>query len=249
MNLGEVLLGLAGIALGYKSLSTGAARLHSGLEMGGGGESGRIPTVRVPRGATRSMPPIYRQGKHVPTKAGSMRVTLREVNTLGDRLSIIIDKANEAKIDPKVIAWARKELSKKCRAGWNGEQWCVPEKDTEAEIIAIFKAMRRDVRYTSDVRGYDTYAAPRKTLELGAEDCDGYAALGCGALMAVGIPCRLEVIQTTKSQTPDHIFIQGNVDKASVGGKWISLDASVPMPPGWRAPDSMISRRWLFETE
>jgi hypothetical protein len=249
MQIGEVLLGLAGIALGYKSLSTGVERLHTGLRGGGTPDGGSArPTVRVPRAATMNMPPVVQAGARKNTLAGQMRVTTREVRTLGDRLSIIIDLAHKAKLDPQIIAWARKELSKKCGPGWNGQQWCVPEKDTEAEIMAIFKAMRRDVRYTSDVRGVDTYASPRKALELGAEDCDGYAALGCGALMAVGIPCRLEVIQTTKSSTPDHIFIQGGTPKASVE-KWISLDASVPMPPGWRAPDSMISRRWIFETE
>jgi len=245
MDIGNVLLGLAGIALGYRTLSTGAQRLGSGLNSGGRGiGGGRIPTVVVPRNATRSMPPLLQQGKKVKTRAGQMGVSLREVRTLGDRLSVIIDKAHQGKLDPVIIGWARREVSKKDKQG----QWVTPEKDTEAEAFAIFKGLRRDIRYTSDVRGVDTYANPRKTLETRAGDCDEYSAVGCAALMAVGIPCRLEVIQTTKSSTPDHIFIQAGVPKEGPT-KWVSLDASVNMPPGWRAPDSMISKRWLFETE
>lgn len=165
MNLGEVFLGLASIALGYRSLSNGAARLSNGLNSGGGG--GRIPTVRVPRALTRSMPPVVKQGKRVPTRAGQMGVSLREVRSLGDRLSVIIDKAHQGKLDPVIIGWARREVSKKDARG----QWVTPEKDTEAEAFAIFRGLRRDIRYTSDVRGVDTYANPRKTLETRAGDC------------------------------------------------------------------------------
>jgi len=183
--------------------------------------------------------------------AGQMRVTTREVRSLGDRLAAIIDMSEKGKIDPKVIAWARAAVSKKCRPGWNGEQWCVKENDTKGEADAIFRAMRRDVRYTSDVRGFDTYAHPRKTLEMSAEDCDGFASLGVAALQAIGIPARLEVValKGPRPDEPAHIFIQAGIPKNGPVEEWYSLDATVPNPPGWRAPDSMVTRRWIFETE
>lgn len=247
MDLTKVFIGLAAIALGSRSLANGAKHLNDGLQTPGrnGARSGSSrPTIIVPRRATRTIPPQIGQTARMATPTGRMRTTLREVRTLGDRLAVIIDKAHQGKVDPYVISWARREVARKGPDG----RWITPEKDTEAEAFAIFKGLRRDIRYTSDVRGVDTYANPRKTLETRAGDCDEYSAVGCAALMAVGIPCRLEVIQTTKSSTPDHIFVLAGVPKENPV-KWLSLDASVNMPPGWRAPDSMITRRWLFETE
>ena len=163
------------------------------------------------------------------------------------RIAAIAEKANEGKLDPRVISWARKELSKKCRTGGpqNGEQWCVPEKDTEAEIAAIFKALRRDIRYTSDVVGVDTYAHPKRTLEMRGGDCDEYAATGAAALMAVGIPARFKVIRTKSSPTWDHIYIQAGTPKNNPT-KWISLDASVAVKPGWEAPPSMVAESKIY---
>jgi len=161
MNLGEALLGIAAIALGASTVKKGVERLHKAT----------APVSPVPMGRLGKMPPVLSQGKHMATRSGPMRVTTHEVRSLDDRIAAIAKKANEGKIDPRVIAWARKELSRKCRGGWNGEQWCVPEKDTAAEIAAIYKALRRDIRYTSDVVNVDTYAHPRRTLEMGAGDC------------------------------------------------------------------------------
>ncbi|MGL4255608.1 MAG: hypothetical protein ACRCSL_04685 [Microbacterium sp.] len=159
-NVADILLGLAGIALGLSTAHKGVKRL-----------SGAVSGVPTSYGRTTAVPPVLYQGKHLQTASGPMRTTLHSVRSLDDRIAAIAKKANEGKTDPRVIAWARKELSKKCRGGWNGEQWCVPEKNTEAEIAAIFKALRRDIRYTSDVHGVDTYAHPRRTLEMGGGDC------------------------------------------------------------------------------
>ncbi len=238
MNLGEVLLGLATLAVGVSTARKGAARLGKALS------SGSVPTSM---GRTTKVPPILKRGRHVQTASGLMRVTTHEVKSLDDRIAAIAEKANEGKLDPRVISWARKELSKKCRTGGpqNGEQWCVPEKDTEAEIAAIFRALRRDIRYTSDVVGVDTYAHPKRTLEMRGGDCDEYAATGAAALMAVGIPARFKVIRTKSSPTWDHIYIQAGTPKNNPT-KWISLDASVAVKPGWEAPPSMVAESKIY---
>lgn len=234
MNLGEVLLGIATIALGATTMKKGFERVHNAT-MGSRTTVGRIA----------AMPPVISQGKHVQTRSGPMRTTLHSVGSLDERLAAIAKKANEGKTDPRVIAWARKELSKKCRAGWNGEQWCVPEKDTLAEIDAIYKALRRDIRYTSDVHGIDTYAHPKRTLELGGGDCDEYSATACAALMAVGIPCRFKVIRTKDSPTWNHIYVEAGTSKQNPT-KWIALDASVAAKPGWEAPKSMVAETKIY---
>lgn len=240
MNLGEALLGLAGLALGISTARKGAARLSSALS-----EGPRVSGVPTTHRQTTRVPAIHSRGQHMKTSSGLMRVTTHEVRSLDDRLAAIAQQANAGKLDPKVISWARKELSKKCRGGWNGEQWCVPEKDTKAEMQAIFNALRRDIRYTSDVAGVDTYAHPKRTLDMGGGDCDEYSATACAALMAVGIPCRFKVIQTKRSNGPDHIYAQGGFPKENPK-QWISLDASVAMPFGWEAPPSMVAKAWIY---
>ena len=240
MNLAEVFLGIAAIALGASTMKKGAERLGRGLNHRKLGDG--VPTTY---GTTSNHPSVLRQGSHVRTSSGLMRVTTHEVRSLDERLAVIARKANEGKIDPRVIAWARRELSRKCNGGWNGEQWCVPEKNTEAEIAAIFKGLRRDVRYTSDPVGVDTYAHPKRVLELGGADCDETAGTACAALMSVGIPCRFKVIRTKDSQSFNHIFVQGGTPKNNPT-KWISLDATVPVQPGWEAPASMVAEARIY---
>lgn len=242
MNLAEAFLGIAAIALGVSTAKKGAERLHRAINADGPSLSS---SPRTTYGRLPAMPPVVKQGTHMRTASGTMRTTLHSVRTLDDRLAAIAAKANEGKTDPRVIAWARKELSKKCRGGWNGEQWCVPEKNTDAEIAAIYKALRRDIRYTSDVVGVDTYAHPKRTLEMAGGDCDEYSATACAALMAVGIPCRFKVIRTKDSPTWNHIYVEAGTPKQNPT-KWVALDASVAARPGWEAPPSMVAETKIY---
>lgn len=246
MSTLNLFLGLAGIALGANQIAKGVKRLSgsSGQQVPAGVRRGMvngIPTIYVPRSATRKQGSIAMQGAHVNTTAGPMRYTEREVNTLGDRLATILDLAEKGKQDPKVIAWVRGELSRKCGPGWNGEQWCVREKDKKSEAVAIFKAIRRDVRYLNDIVGKDTYAAPRQALKTKAEDCDGYAALTCAAMEIAGIECRAKVIRTKRSSSPDHIF-----NEIMLEGAWVPMDASTNMGPFWEAPKAMVAEQWIY---
>lgn len=239
MSFGEVLLGLAGIYLGANTLTTGMKRVHAGLTG---------PKTTITRQPQRTLPPLMQRGPHMGTIAGQMRTTTRQVRTLDDRMAQIIDLAEQGKLDPTVIAWTRKELTRRNLSprNHNGGQWAVPEKDTRAEIAAIFNAMRRDIRYTSDIVGADTYQHPRVTLKMKTGDCDDYSSLGCAALMSAGIPCRFKVIRTKTSPTWDHIYIQAGYPKHDPKN-WVSLDASVPVKPGWEAPASMIAEARIFE--
>jgi len=158
------------LGLGVISIIGGVSALSRGITHMGAGLRGSGDRTQVIKRKKRNLQTLQ-QGKRKPTAAGPVRVTLKSVSTLDDRLEAIMDNAEKGKFDPEVIAWARKELSKKCGNGWNGEQWCVKEKDTEAEIIAIFKALRRDVRYTSDILGADTYMHPRLALKTASADC------------------------------------------------------------------------------
>ncbi|NJN63472.1 MAG: transglutaminase domain-containing protein [Acidobacteria bacterium] len=228
MNLGEILFGAVLLGLGAQQMKKGAERLGKGLRGAGG--------ARVEKDTKRRLP------KRVGVvRRGGMTMDLREVRSLDDRINAIRDRIRKGKVDPKILAWARKQVTRKC-----GADWCIKEKDTAAEIVAIFEGMRRDVRYTSDVAGVDTYANPRRTLEHRAGDCDDYSALGCAALMSIGIPCRLKVIRTKDSSTWNHIYIEAGSPKDRPS-RWIPLDASVNVRAGWEAPRSMVAETRIFE--
>lgn len=231
MNPVKVALGLAGLAFASRGVLSSIENLQEGL---------RGPTPRKGGGQ------LLHQGTHERTLAGPIRTTRRAVGSLDDRLAEISRLAHEGKFDPHVIAWTRKQLTRKCRPGNNGEQWCVPEKNTLAEIRAIFEGLRREVRYTSDIAGADTYQHPRVTLKLGTADCDDFSSLACASLMAIGIPCRFKVIRTRDSKTWNHIYVQADADRIR-GGKWVSLDASVPNKFGWEAPSSMVAASRVYD--
>ena len=234
MNLADLSFGVAGILIGARSLSTGVSRVHRALN--GTGRDGN----ETERDSGRAY-----GGRMVGrTTRNGMTVELREVKGLEDRINAIRTQARKGRTDPTVITWARKQVSKRCAGKPGG--WCVGEKDTQAEIAAIFTGMRRDVRYTSDVLGVDTYVHPKRTLEQRSGDCDDYSSLGCAALMSIGIPCRFKVIRTKDSQTWNHIYLQGGFPKYDPK-KWITLDASVNVPVGWEVPASQVAEARVFE--
>lgn len=129
--------------------------------------------------------------KTVATLRGNrvMRMRSYNIRTLDDRIAYLQKLADEGKRDPEVYAFVRRAIGKKC-----GGKWCIPEKDnlgeahavfsalhrarpprfTQSDIVnarGIFKGLRRNVRYTSDIAGVDTYQRPSHTLALGAGDC------------------------------------------------------------------------------
>lgn len=254
-DLGSILLGLATIAVGYNSLAKGAQHLANGVATPSRRvppgvrvlPGSRVPTMVIPRSVTKKLPPVVKQTAKMKTLAGSMATSLYGVQNLNDRLAVIIDKAHQGKTDPQVIAWARKQVSqrKPGSTAWNGDQWVCGEKRGSCELELLFRGMRRDVRYVSDPRGVDLYAKPRNTLTMGGGDCDEYTSLGCAAAMAIGKKCEIVVIETKDStEGANHVYPVG-----IEGGKRYPMDASVNMPFGWEAPDSMVRRRWVYEVE
>ena len=120
MDIFRLGLGVISIIGGVSALNRGLSHLGAGL-----GRTNGSAQTKVIKRRKRTLPTLHR-GRHVPTSAGPVRVTLKSVGSLDDRLEAIMENAEKGKFDPEVIAWARQELTKKCGGGWNGEQWCVP---------------------------------------------------------------------------------------------------------------------------
>lgn len=104
--------------------------------------------------------------------AGPPRITLHRVTTLRERVDHIRRMAHKGKVHPAIYQWTRELLSQKCGLTAEGRtQWCTPEKDGDAEVIAIFNGVKDELRYTHDPVNVDGYAHPVRSLQWHAGDC------------------------------------------------------------------------------
>jgi transglutaminase-like putative cysteine protease len=216
----------------------------------------------------RAMPaPIANSGRKTVRAPNGSNVSMQmrsfEIRSLDDRIRYLERLVDEGKRDPQVYAFARRALTKKC-----GRNWCIDEKDNVREAQALFNAVRKqhpakmspaelataktlfqnirkNVRYTSDILGVDTYQKPSHTLALHSGDCDDYSTLTCAALLSVGIPCRFVVIRTKGAGDWNHIYPEAGFPRANPT-KWVPMDSSVKMPFGWAAPPRMVAAKRTF---
>lgn len=220
MALGEALGHLAKIALGLSTLRAGARGLAS------------LASDRAVSRATGQIgEPVARR---------------HPVRRVDDRVAVVTDLIRRWGADPRVREVAASMLTRRCGTRQDGQtEWCVPEKDARAEVIAIFGEVRRRVRYGRDTWGTDVYQAPLRTLKTGHGDCASYVILLAALLRSVGYPTMLHVVQTKKAADFDHIFLSVGLPPARPT-EWMALDASVDRPAGWRPPAHMIRRERRF---
>ncbi len=269
MGLGQVALGVASLVMGMHHLRTGARRLSGtydeGMEGYGGMDArrGAVPAPRSIQVPGRAFIDSGRRAVSTPNGQVPMRMRGFHIRTLDDRIKYLRRLAVEGKLDPEIYAFARKAVNRRC-----GNRWCIDEKDNLGEAKALFGALRQrkpprmsardveaagrvfrqirnNVRYTSDISGVDTYQRPSHTLSLHGGDCDDYSTLTCATLGSVGIPCRFKVIRTKGAKDWNHIYAQAGFPRANPQ-RWISMDSSVNMPFGWEAPKRMVAASRVF---
>lgn len=188
--------------------------------------------------------------------------TIRTVGDIKDRVSYIQDRIRKDSLKPEVREMALSVLTRRCyedgdevpegairQPGGPGRKvvWCVPEKDYEAEITALYRAMQDPgsplaLRYTRDHNKVDQYHAANKLASLhgpalSGGDCDDGTILLGAMLHSVGYPVRMRVIQDVNSPSWSHIYLLCGTPPMNAR-KWIPLDWSVKpnKPPGWEAP-------------
>ena len=228
MSFGQFALGLAGVVLGAKTFLNGAKRIRNSAPR-------RPRTPKLP-------PPILKSSQSGKTGIGNIRLRTYQIRNLPERMQYLQALVEQGKRDPVVYEFARQAINQKCSGNW-----CVPEKDNQREIVALFKHIRKNVRYTSDITNVDSYQKPRHTLALRTADCDDYATLICAAAATLGLPCRFKVIKTKGSREWNHIYAQIGLPRRNPT-QWFSLDASINMPAGWEPPKNMVSDHKIFPT-
>jgi hypothetical protein len=130
---------------------------------------------------------------------------------------------DEGKKDPVIHELAAKILKRDRVAAF----------DWLGEVRAIYDSVRRNVRFTRDIRGKETLHAAREIVRLGIGDCDDFTVLLCCLLETIG--CRTRIVTIAgDGRAPDvftHVF-----PEVKVGQQWIPVDAARRDPKFGRAP-------------
>jgi len=107
----------------------------------------------------------------------------------------------------------------------------LPQKDYLSEATLVHKFCRDGIRYVRDIRDVETVATPLETLRTGQGDCDDKATLCACLLESLGFETRFIAV----GKLPGvwcHVLTQ-----AMVNGKWLSLECTEPVNPGWHPHD------------
>jgi len=108
--------------------------------------------------------------------------------------------------------------------------------DRFAEIEALHRFVRDDIRFVRDVQDTETVQAPRLTLRTGSGDCDDKTALLASLLYSIGYKVRYCLAATFRRAPKQftHIYPEAQVD-----GQWIALETIYPnLPAGRTLPSS-----------
>lgn len=209
------------------------------------GTSNTLDRVSRPRGrATNLLPPPMRPA----ARQLGMAMRERVVRNIGDKIRELrrlarVDQHRDAEGQKRAASLRQvvmSILSRKC-----GGAWCVPEKNWKQEVVAIFSAVRAQVRYMRDIRNKDTFQHPLYTWQHRAGDCDDYGILLAALFTLAGYPVKFRVVKTKEASDWDHIYVVVGLPPRSPT-QWMPLDASVSKPAGWEAPDAIIAERKDF---
>lgn len=163
--------------------------------------------------------------RHLPRTTA--RAHTRSVSSIDDKLRILASHIDKDRNDPRVDYAVADALG-----GRSGGGWTVRENDANAELGAIYRWVRRKVRYTSDVEGLDTFRRPRRTLELGIGDCDDVSTVIGAMASSAGYPVGLRVVRTRGNDDWNHVYNVVGLPKADPT-RWVPIDGTMAHGVGW----------------
>jgi hypothetical protein len=98
-------------------------------------------------------------------------------------------------------------------------------RDAICELRSIYRFTVENVRYAGDVAGVDTFSSPLRTLQMGAEDCDGHTVLNAALALINGFQAKAR-ITSNRGVTWDHIYCMIGLPKGRTD-RWIALDTTM----------------------
>lgn len=94
----------------------------------------------------------------------------------------------------------------------------VPSKQYGAEVAALYRWVRDNIRYRKDPLGREWLQRPERTIAEQAGDCDDIATLLAALIQSLGHETRFHTVGRTAA-TQQHVAVEALID-----GKWVTVD-------------------------
>jgi hypothetical protein len=118
--------------------------------------------------------------------------------------------------------------------------------DTSGEAQRLLKYIQDHLRWTPDTGNAETVAAPWRTLQVRAGDCDDLSTLLASLGVSIGLETRFKAIAANEDFKKEfsHVYVQFKLD-----GEWVSAEPSIKeVPLGWESPTiyrTMYKNVWV----
>ena len=147
----------------------------------------------------------------------TMSGRLRDRNPIGieGRVKLIREMIGKSIRDPGVSRHLALAITHAC-----------PWRDGRCELEAIWEWMHRNIRYTGDVAGYDTFQTARRTIQYRGGDCDDGMTLIATLAMGNGF------------------YVKGRITANEAGGTWAHIYPLVGFPKN--NPKSWVPLDWTL---
>lgn len=181
----------------------------------------------VPHGyAQLSGSPI--QYSEIPAGAAGTEATIAAMQQL----------AKQGSVHPEVIDLARQIVKH------------VPSKDYKGEAKALFKWVKRFVKYRMDPRTMETVQHPYETaLVQGAGDCDDHATLLVALALALGHGGSFRTVKADPDRPDEYSHVYAVIGiREGASATWYPADTTVASSSfGWEPPSPPVIeyRDWL----
>lgn len=130
-----------------------------------------------------------------------------------------------------------------------------PARDGLCEARAVYNWTRANVRYSGDiapikmgrngpVEGIDVFQSGARTVEYGAEDCDGHTVLNSALLSLNGITPKMAVTAPKKYGPEGHIYAMAALPK-NAPKELVAIDTT--LPGEYFGKEAPYGRRKLYD--
>ena len=121
-------------------------------------------------------------------------------------------------------------------------------RDQVEEARRLLKYIQTNIRWTPDIGDAETLAAPHRTLEVGAGDCDDVSILLAAMATSLAIPNRLKAIAADSRFPQEYTHVYNEL---KLNGRWVAAEPSIEGKAlGWESPEIykvMLEDVWTLD--
>lgn len=141
-----------------------------------------------------------------------MGLKIHHPHGIQGRIKLLRDNLRKSMQDPMISRQLALGITNSC-----------PWRDDRCELAAIWYFMHKNIRYTGDISGLDTFQTARKTLQFRGGDCDDGSILIATLAMGNGFPAKLRITKNVAMGPWAHIYPLVGFPK-NAPTRWVPLD-------------------------